>query len=68
MFVLETPILGLEDHLMMTEIYSIRGFSHIFFGLGLVSIILFLRPRSTARIVILAVLVAGIAWEFREGS
>ena len=45
-----------------------HGFSHIFFGIGLASLILFLRPRSTPRIVILAVLVAGIAWELYEGS
>jgi hypothetical protein len=58
---------GLEGHLLGTEIYSLHGFSHIFFGIGLASLILFLRPRSTARIVILAVLVAGIAWELHEG-
>jgi len=59
---------GLEGQLVRTEIYSLHGFSHIFFGIGLASLILFLRPRSTARIVILAVLVAAIAWELHEGS
>jgi hypothetical protein len=58
---------GLEGHLLRTEIYSLHGFSHIFFGIGLASLILFLRPRSTARIVILAVLVVGVAWELHEG-
>jgi hypothetical protein len=33
----------------------------------LASIILFFRPRSSARVVILAVLLAGIAWELHEG-
>jgi len=51
----------------MTEIYSIRGFSHIFFGLGLVSIILFLRPKSSVRFVILGVLLVGIVQELNEG-
>jgi len=65
---LETLSVGLEGQLLTTEIYSLHGFSHIFFGIGLASLILFLRPRSTPRIVILAVLVAGIAWELHEGS
>jgi hypothetical protein len=57
----------LEGHILTTEIYSINGFSHVFFGIGLASAILFLRPRSTARVVILGVLLAGIAWELHEG-
>jgi len=65
---LEMLSVGLEGQLLRTEIYSLHGFSHIFFGIGLASLILFLRPRSAARIVILAVLVAGIAWELHEGS
>jgi hypothetical protein len=53
--------------LLRTEIYSIHGFSHVFFGIGLASIILFFRPRSSARVVILGVLLAGIVWELHEG-
>jgi hypothetical protein len=56
-----------SGHILRTEIYSIHGFSHVFFGIGLASIILFLRPRSSARVVILGVLLAGIAWKFHEG-
>jgi len=59
--ILERLAAGLGGHLLRTEIYSLHGFSHIFFGIGLASLILFLRPRLTERIVILAVLVAGIA-------
>jgi len=58
---------GLGGHLLRTEIYSIHGFSHIFFGIGLASMILFFRPKSSARVVILGVLLAGIAWELHEG-
>jgi len=65
--VLERLVMGLEGYLLTTEIYSLHGFSHIFFGIGLASIILFLRPRSSARVVILGVLLAGIAWELQEG-
>jgi hypothetical protein len=65
---LEMLGVGLEGQLLRTEIYSLHGFSHIFFGIGLASLILFLRPRSTARIVILAVLAAGVAWELHEGA
>ena len=64
---LERLAAGLEGVLLRTEIYSIHGFSHIFFGIGLASIILFFRPKSTARFVILVVLLAGIAWELHEG-
>jgi len=46
--------------------YSIHGFSHVFFGIGLASTILFLRLRSSARVVILGVLLAGVAWELHE--
>ena len=65
--ILEMLGAGLEGVLLRTEIYSIHDFSHIFFGIGLASIILFLRPRSSARVVILAVLLAGILWELHEG-
>jgi hypothetical protein len=57
----------LERYLLRTEIYSIHGFSHIFFGIGLASAVLFLRPRSSAKVVILVVLLVGIAWELHEG-
>ena len=50
--ILERLAAGLQSHILWTEIYSIHGFSHVFFGIGLASIILFLRPRSTARVVI----------------
>jgi hypothetical protein len=65
--ILERLAAGLEGVLLRTEIYSIHGFSHVFFGIGLASIILFLRPKSSARVVILGVLLAGIAWELHEG-
>jgi len=65
--VLERLAAGLHGEMLRTEIYSIHGFSHIFFGIGLTSIILFLRPRSPTRLVLLAVLLAGIAQELREG-
>jgi hypothetical protein len=65
--ILERLAAGLEGVLLRTEIYSIHGFSHAFFGIGLASIILFFRPRSSARVVILGVLLAGIAWELHEG-
>jgi len=64
---LENLSIAMERRLPLTEIYSIHGFSHVFFGVGLASIILFLRPRSTARVVILGVLFAGIVWELHEG-
>ena len=65
--ILERLAAGLEAVLLRTEIYSIHGFSHIFFGIGMASAVLFLRPRSSARLVILVVLVAGIVWELYEG-
>jgi len=65
--ILERLAAGLLGHMLRTEIYSIHGFSHVFFGIGLASIILFLRPRSSAKVVILGVLLAGIAWELHEG-
>lgn len=65
--ILERLAAGLEGALLRTEIYSIHGFSHVFFGIGLASIILLLRPRSSVRVVILGVLLAGIVWELHEG-
>jgi hypothetical protein len=65
--ILERLAAGLEGVLLRTEIYSIHGFSHVFFGIGMASAVLFLRPRSSARLVILVVLVAGILWELYEG-
>jgi hypothetical protein len=57
----------LGGDLLRTEIYSIYGFSHIFLGIGLASTVLALRPKSTARVVILTVLLVGVLWELREG-
>jgi len=65
--ILERLAAGLNGYILRTEIYSIHGFSHVFLGIGLASAILFLRPRLSARVVILAVLLAGIAWELHEG-
>jgi len=65
--VLERLAMGLEGSMLTTEVYSIHGFSHIFFGIGLASIILFLRPKSSVRFVILGVLLVGIAQELHEG-
>ena len=65
--ILERLAAGLEGVLLRTEIYSIHGFSHVFFGIGMASAVLFLRPRSSPRLVILVVLVAGIVWELHEG-
>jgi hypothetical protein len=65
--ILERLAAGLPGHILRTEIYSINGFSHVFFGIGLASTILFLRPRVSARVVILGVLLAGIVWEIHEG-
>jgi len=59
--ILERLAPGLQGHMLRTEIYSIHSFFHVFFGIGLASAVLFLRPRSTARVVILGVLFAGIA-------
>jgi len=36
--ILERLAAGLEGVLLRTEIYSIHGFSHVFFGIGLASI------------------------------
>jgi hypothetical protein len=66
--ILERLAAGLEGHLLMTEVYSIHGFSHVFFGIGLALTVLFFRPRSTPRVVILGVLLVGIAWELQEGA
>ena len=60
--VLERLVMGLEGYLLTTEIYSLHRFSHVFFGIGLTSIILFLRPRSSVRVVVLIVLLTAIAW------
>ena len=65
--ILERLAAGLEGVLLRTEIYSIHDFSHVFFGIGLASAILSLRPRASARVVILGVLLAGIVWELYEG-
>ena len=67
--ILERAARKLVGHIRRTEIYSINGFSHIFFGIGLASAsaVLFFRPRSSTRLVIFAVLVAGIVWELYEG-
>ena len=65
--ILERLASALEGQMPRTEIYSIHGFSHVFFGIGLASAILFFRPRSSARVVILVVLLAGIVWELYEG-
>jgi hypothetical protein len=65
--ILERVAAGLEGQMLRTEVYSIHGFSHVSFGIGLASAVLFLRPRSSATLVILVVLVAGIAWELHEG-
>jgi hypothetical protein len=65
--ILERLANQLEGQILRTEIYSIHGFSHVFFGIGLASAVLFLRPRSNAKLVIFVVLVMGILWELYEG-
>jgi hypothetical protein len=65
--ILERLANELEGQILRTEIYSLHGFSHVFFGIGLASAVLFLRPRSSARLVIFAVLVVAILWELYEG-
>jgi hypothetical protein len=65
--ILERLANELEGQMLRTEIYSIHGFSHVFFGIGLASAVLFLRLRSSAKLVLLVVLVVGIAWELYEG-
>jgi hypothetical protein len=65
--ILERLAKELEGQMLRTEIYSIRGFSHVFFGIGLASAVLFLRPRSSVKLVLLAVLIVGIVWELYEG-
>ena len=67
LIILERLAVGFESHLPRTEIYSIHGFSHMFFGMGVTSLILLLRPRSTVRVAIFAVLVVGVAWQLYEG-
>jgi glucose dehydrogenase len=65
--VLEGLAAGLQGQILRTEVYSIHGFSHVLFGFGLVSAVLFLRPKSSARVVMLVVLVGAIVWELYEG-
>jgi hypothetical protein len=65
--ILERLAAGLRGQILRTEIYSIHGFSHVFFGVGVASAVLLLRPRSSVRLVILVVLLAAIVWELYEG-
>jgi hypothetical protein len=65
--ILERLAEGLGSQMLRTEIYSIHGFSHVFFGVGVASGVLFLRPRSSVRLVILVVLFAAVVWELYEG-
>ena len=65
--ILEELAAGLQGQIRRTEIYSIHGFSHVFFGIGLASAVLFLRPKSSGRLVMLVVLIGGIVWELYEG-
>ena len=65
--ILEELAAGLQDQIRRTEIYSIHGFSHVFFGIGLASAVLFFRPKSSARFLMLVVLVGAMVWEFHEG-
>ena len=65
--ILERLATGLGGQMLRTEIYSIHGFSHIFFGVGLASAVLFLRPKSSGRLVMLVILIGGIVWELHEG-
>lgn len=65
--ILEELAEGLQGQIRRTEVYSIHGFSHVFFGMGLASAVLFLRPKSSARLVMLVVLIGGIVWELYEG-
>ena len=65
--ILEELAAGLQGQILRTEVYSIHGFSHVFFGIGLASAVLFWRPKSSARLVMLVVLIVGIVWELYEG-
>lgn len=65
--ILEELAAGLQRQIRRTEVYAIHGFSHVFFGIGLVSAVLFLKPKSSVRLVMLVVLISGIAWELYEG-
>jgi hypothetical protein len=65
--ILEELAAELQGRILRTEIYSIHGFSHVFFGLGLASAVLFWRPKSGARVVMLVVLIGAIVWELYEG-
>jgi asparagine N-glycosylation enzyme membrane subunit Stt3 len=64
---LEELAAALQSQVLRTEVYSIHGFSHVFLGFGLVSAVLFLRPKSSARVVMLVVLVAAVIRELYEG-
>jgi hypothetical protein len=64
---LERLAARLEGYMLKTEIYSLHGFSHLFFGIGLASIILLFKPKLSTRVVILIVLLVGVAWELHEG-
>ncbi len=64
---LERLAASLGGYLPKTEIYSLHGFSHVFFGIGLASLILFIKPKLPARALILTVLLVGVAWELHEG-
>ena len=65
--ILEELAAGLQGQILRTEVYSIHGFSHVFFGIGLASAVLFWRPKSSARLVMLVVLIVGLIWELYEG-
>ena len=65
--ILEELASGLQGQIRRTEVYSIHGFSHVFFGIGLASAVLFWRPKSSARLVMLIVLIGAIVWELYEG-
>jgi hypothetical protein len=64
---LERLATNLGGILPKTEIYSLHGFSHVFFGIGLVSILVFLKPKMSPRVLILTVLLMGVVWELHEG-
>jgi len=64
---LERLATRLGGYMQKTEIYSLHGFSHVFFGIGLTSIILLFKPKISTRLLILIVLLVGVAWELHEG-
>jgi glucose dehydrogenase len=65
--ILERLAAGLGGQILRTEIYSVHGFSHVFFGVGVTSAVLLLRPKSSGRLMMLVVLLVGIVWELYEG-